>query len=37
MKVLDQLARTEQVDCGYRNGYDRMVILRCIGPEQFFL
>ncbi len=37
MKVLDQLARTEQVDCGYRNGSDRMVILRCIGPEQFFL
>ncbi|MDM7952226.1 MAG: DUF1830 domain-containing protein [Cyanobium sp. CZS 25K] len=31
------LARTEQVDCGYRNGSDRMVILRCIGPEQFFL
>ncbi|WP_216914729.1 MULTISPECIES: DUF1830 domain-containing protein [unclassified Synechococcus] len=37
MKVLDQLARTEQVDCGYRNGSDRMVILRCIGPEHFFL
>ncbi len=37
MKVLDQLARTEQVDCGYRNGSDRMIILRCIGPEQFFL
>jgi hypothetical protein len=26
-----------QIDCGYRNGSDRMVILRCIGPEQFFL
>jgi hypothetical protein len=35
--VLEQLARTEQVDCGYRNGSDRMIILRCIGPEQFFL
>lgn len=35
--VLDQLARTEQIDCGYRNGSDRMVILRCIGPDQFFL
>ncbi len=37
MQVLEQLARTEQVDCGYRNGSDRMIILRCIGPEQFFL
>ena len=35
--MLEQLARTEQVDCGYRNGSDRMIILRCIGPEQFFL
>jgi hypothetical protein len=26
-----------QIDCGYRNGSDRMVILRCIGPEQYFL
>jgi hypothetical protein len=24
-------------DCGYRNGTDRMVILRCCGPEQFYL
>ncbi|MEX0588675.1 MAG: DUF1830 domain-containing protein [Cyanobium sp.] len=23
--------------CGYRNTSDRMVILRCTGPEQFFL
>ena len=23
--------------CSYRNTSDRMVILRCIGPEQFFL
>jgi hypothetical protein len=34
---LDQLERVEQMDCGYRNGSDRMVILRCIGPDQFFL
>ena len=25
------------LDCGYRNGTDRMVILRCCGPEQFYL
>ena len=25
------------MDCGYRNGSDRMIILRCIGPDQFFL
>nr|WP_256438922.1 DUF1830 domain-containing protein [Synechococcus sp. CCY 9618] len=31
------MSRTEQIDCGYRNGSDRMVILRCIGPDQFFL
>ncbi|WP_254978125.1 DUF1830 domain-containing protein [Cyanobium sp. ATX 6A2] len=23
--------------CGYRNSTDRMVIVRCIGPEAFFL
>ena len=23
--------------CTYRNTRDRMVILRCVGPEQFFL
>jgi len=23
--------------CGYRNGTDRMVIARCVGPESFFL
>ena len=26
-----------QLSCGYRNASDRMVILRCIGPEEFFL
>ena len=25
------------LDCGYRNGSDRMVILRCCGPEPFYL
>lgn len=25
------------VECSYRNTSDRMVILRCCGPEQFFL
>jgi hypothetical protein len=35
--VLDQLDRVEQLGCGYRNGSDRMVILRCIGPDRFFL
>jgi hypothetical protein len=25
------------VSCGYRNSSDRMVIARCLGPEQFFL
>jgi hypothetical protein len=27
----------ELLDCGYRNGSDRMVILRCCGPKQFYL
>lgn len=26
-----------QLQCGYQNRSDRMVILRCIGPDQFFL
>ncbi|WP_411871827.1 DUF1830 domain-containing protein [Vulcanococcus limneticus] len=25
------------LSCGYRNGTDRMVIVRCLGPEEFFL
>ncbi len=25
------------LDCSYRNGSDRMVILRCVGPQGFFL
>lgn len=24
-------------DCGYRNATDRIVILRCCGPQQFYL
>jgi hypothetical protein len=27
----------ELLDCGYRNSTDRMVILRCCGPQQFYL
>ena len=26
-----------QLTCGYRNSSDRMVIVRCIGREEFFL
>jgi hypothetical protein len=26
-----------QLSCGYRNNSDRMVIVRCIGPDEFFL
>jgi hypothetical protein len=25
------------LECGYRNASDRMVILRCLGPNSFFL
>lgn len=25
------------LSCGYRNASDRMVILRCLGPKEFFL
>ncbi len=28
---------TERIDCAYRNGSDRMVIVRCCGPHAFFL
>lgn len=27
----------ESIDCGYRNGSDRMVIVRCVGPDSFYL
>lgn len=26
-----------QISCSYRNSTDRMVILRCCGPDRFFL
>jgi len=26
-----------QLSCGYLNASDRMVILRCIGPQEYFL
>lgn len=32
-----ELSAAESGECGYRNGTDRMIILRCIGPDQFFL
>ena len=25
------------MSCGYRNSSDRMVIVRCLGPQEFFL
>jgi len=31
------LSETAQIDCGYRNTSDRMVILRCCGPTEFYL
>jgi hypothetical protein len=31
------LSATAQIDCGYRNASDRMVILRCCGPTEFYL
>ena len=30
-------AMAAQIDCGYRNTSDRMVILRCCGPTEFYL
>jgi hypothetical protein len=34
-EILPQIG--SQIACTYRNSTDRMVILRCCGPEQFFL
>ena len=31
------LCKRDHMACGYRNASDRMVIVRCIGPEEFFL
>ena len=30
-------AADAMIECAYRNGTDRMVILRCLGPSAFFL
>jgi len=38
--MVSELGRDDpltQLDCGYRNASDRMVIVRCCGPEQFYL
>lgn len=32
-----QAAAEASFSCSYRNGSDRMVILRCLGPDEFFL
>jgi hypothetical protein len=37
LAVLNGLIPLAQLSCGYRNGTDRMVIVRCIGPDEFFL
>jgi hypothetical protein len=29
--------RLDLLTCGYRNGSDRMVIVRCVGPDAYFL
>ena len=36
---MDSTQRTtlDWLECGYRNSSDRMVIVRCLGPEEFFL
>jgi hypothetical protein len=31
------LCKSDHMACGYRNASDRMVIVRCIGPDEFFL
>lgn len=31
------LCKSDHRACGYRNASDRMVIVRCIGPDEFFL
>lgn len=31
------LCKHDPMACGYRNASDRMVIVRCIGPGEFFL
>lgn len=39
-EILDELTgggAAGQLECAYRNCTDRMVILRCLGPNSFFL
>jgi hypothetical protein len=35
--IAPELSATVPAECGYRNASDRMIILRCIGPDRFFL
>lgn len=35
--TLERAEPASMIECGYRNSSDRMVILRCLGPEAFFL
>lgn len=37
MECLDEDSILALLSCGYRNTSDRMVIVRCCGPEEFFL
>lgn len=37
MVVLFEVKGLGLLSCGYRNGSDRMVIIRCLGPQEFFL
>lgn len=37
MGVLFEVKGLGLLSCGYRNGSDRMVIIRCLGPQEFFL
>ncbi len=37
LSLYRNLELQDLVDCGYRNATDRMVIVRCCGPEEFYL
>ena len=37
LQLLHQSLPLAQLSCGYRNSSDRMVIVRCLGPQEFFL
>ena len=36
-RLLHEHPPLAQLSCGYRNSSDRMVIVRCLGPQEFFL